>query len=650
MGRRRPSNAWLDDEELDRAAETARRLAATGLDTDLTSPPPRPAALVSTAAAYTIGDPPNGRLIRPNQVEGWDKETWAMYDCTGELHYVASQYGRAVSRARLFVARRNEDGSTEEVTTGEAGRVGRDMLGGEEMAGDILFTSAVQQFISGQSLLTVHDDEGWQAHSDQDFDVNQQALRRGRNGRGGNGRTLYKVDVGTGRREVLPEGTLTIHMWDRHPGRASSVDSSVRPALPYLRELARLDQYVQSILLSRIALSGILQVPAGSEVIVPPQFGQVPADTSGLMHVLAMVGTTNITNPGTAAAALPVLLQLSRPDDKVEHITLDQPLTEAINQFREINLKRLAMSLDMAPEAMSGFSDVKYSNAEWIQDESVQTHIVRRVSSFASALTMGYVVPALNDDRAYFCGYDLSDLESDEDRTDAAVALYDRGEIDGESLRRLANMRDASPPEGAELLKQLAIRAVTSNPSLFPALAPLLGLRDVINLSPDQCRTLTEAGPGDSGLEPQEVTDPAPVEQVTPDVEDPEAVRGPQPFVSDALVAACDVVVSAALCAAGSKWRKRSRSRVGACRGTDPQAVYLVHPIAADRAPHESAREYAAQLVADRWPQLPRIAALHAADATCLQATLSAYVADLITHQRPHDPASLVEVVQSCVA
>ncbi|MBN3585476.1 hypothetical protein JYB64_24105, partial [Algoriphagus aestuarii] len=108
-------------------------------------------------------------------------------------------------------------------------------------------------------------------------------------------------------------------------------------------------------------------------------------------------------------------------------------LTSVVNEFREMNLRRVAMSMDMAPETMTGFSGVKYSNAEFIQSESIRTHVVRRVAAIAAALTRAYVVPALGE--RYVVRWDLSDLEIKPDRTDAALALYDRGEIDGDTLR-----------------------------------------------------------------------------------------------------------------------------------------------------------------------------------------------------------------------
>ena len=709
-------NHWLDlDDGLTDAAATAARIAsprtptapapaAAGMESrvaaeaGLTDPgaPPPPRAVISTAAGYTIGEPPTGRIIRPRVDEQWPSECWAYYDAVGELHYVAGQYARAVSRGRLYVARYDEDGEPKEVTKGEGGRVNRELLGGEAERSDLLYLSAVQQFMSGQSLITVSDAEGWDCFSDQDFSLERATLRYANRSKTGNrARPLYKVDVGTGTEAPLADGTLTIHMWDRHPGRSATAESTVRPALPYLRELARLDQYVQSILLSRIALSGILQLPPGTEVIVPPEIKQAIGDTGGtgdgLMHVLASIGVQNISNPGTAAAVLPVLLQMAHPDQKLEHLTLDQPLAGVVNEFRELNLRRLSMSLDLAPEAMSGFSNVKYSNAEWILAESVQTHIVRRLNAFASALTRFYVVPLL--DKSYTVQVDISDLESDEDRTTSAIELYDRGEIDGDSLRRKAKMKDTKPPTAEELLRQLAVRAVTINPSLFPVLAPLLGLRETITLTPEQEAALTDAGPGESGITPRPLPDRdvdpprSPETRALPNVREPQELSatvsatdsatvsaaaetlarrvvarsttrhlrarhtGPPPGrrAPDALLAACDVVVCSALASAGSRWRKRVRARASQTRGTDSQAVYLIHPVCADHGADQTPGEYAAALVADRWPQVPRIAALHAANPDCLQATLAAYVTGLLVSQAPHHPAQLGDALADCL-
>ena len=661
MSRKRPGpSAWAAG-DLDDAAARAAAMA----------PPPRPTApdpaggrvIVSSAAAYTIGDPPNGRLIRPRQHEGWEAECWGFYDCVGELHYVAGQYGRAVSRARFYIAEYDEDGVPRESKNPEARAYSRALLGGEASAPDIVYLSAVQLFMTGQSLIVANDSTGWQSYSDADFTATPTALARARE----NGPSPYKVDDGNGRMVPLDNGTLTLHMWDRHPARAYRVDSSVHPALPYLRELARLDQYVQSLLLSRIALAGILQVPLNATVAVPTG-DNVPQGMDPLMHVLAQVGTANIQDPGTAAAILPVLLRMP-PDAQLSLLSFDPPLTQEINNLREIGLKRLSMSLDLAPESMSGFSNVKYSNAEWIQSESVQTHIMRRVNAMEAALTLGYAVPALGD--KYLVKADTSDLDADPDNSESAIALYDRAELDGDGLRRYTGMRDASPPTGAELVRQLAVRAVTTNPSLFPVLAPVLGLREVIDLTPEQERALTDAGPGDSGNSPKPIPDAAPATPQDPGDTGPPDVRPPQVLPQtpttaaltpapgaalvplprgggDALVAACDVIVAGALGAAGSRWRRARRPRHNQCRGLDTQALYLRYPIADDRPPDTAPHAYATALVADRFGGVARVAALHAADPECLHTTLTAYVAGLLVAQRPHHPDQLRPLLAGC--
>jgi hypothetical protein len=124
MARKRPPvNAWVSEDFIN-AGEAARRLAFDREDRNPADAykPVRQPVLVSTAAGYTIGDPREGRVIRPKQTEGWEQECWAFYDAIGELHYVATQYGRAVSRARLYMTNYNEDGALEEARTASPAR------------------------------------------------------------------------------------------------------------------------------------------------------------------------------------------------------------------------------------------------------------------------------------------------------------------------------------------------------------------------------------------------------------------------------------------------------------------------------------------------------------------------------------------------
>jgi len=646
--------AWVTD-ELTRAARTAQDInadAETHQRVQQMWARTGNTALVSSAESYRIGDPPTGRLIRPNNSEGWEQECWQYYDSVGELHYVAGQNGRSVAQARLFIAQYDEDGIPREVEQGEAAAMSRDLLGGETLSADLKWALGVQGMIAGQSLITVSDDDGWQVFSDQDFRIDKQELKKASDKAGV---SPYLVDRGGQRKERLPKGTLVIHLWDRHPGRAWQVDSSTRPAIPYLRELCRLDQYVQSTLLSRIATAGILEVPQQAQTMAPPNT-QVPDGMDPLMHMLATVGQANIQDPGSAAAVLPVMITMPE-GASLNHTKLEYDLTTVVNEFREMNLKRVAMSMDMAPETMTGFSGVKYSNAEFIQSESIRTHVVRRVAAIAAALTCAYVVPALGEE--YVVRWDLSDLEIQPDRTDSAIALYDRGEIDGETLRLETGLRKGNPPEGEELLRQLAFHAVKTSPELLPSLAPLLGLKAPVQVpsrpasdepEPEQRQLEQASTTTNNSTSPAADTNSNP-EEAAPSDTRPIAEPAPEaiPAVSAALVAACDVVVSGALGRAGAAWRKAKRSRHTATRHIDTQAIYLDHNLVAERAVHETPIEHAERLFGGRFSGVPRIAALHGADAACLQATLSRYVADLIVERQPHHPDTLAEVVRECV-
>lgn len=650
MGR---ASAWAAGDDRLRAelAAAAERARQAGLSPDEARQveryweKARKRAVIATAVSYRIGDAVSGRMVRPREGGGWQKEAWEFYDSCGELHYVAAQCGRGVASARLYIARYDEQGVPREVETGDAAAMTRDLLGGDAYRAELMHALGVQGIIAGESLITVHDDDGWQVWSDQDFEVDTSGARSG---------SPYKVNQGSTRMERLPDKTLTIHMWDRHPGRAWGVDSSTRAALPYLRELARLDQYVQSTLLSRIALAGILVVPEEADLAPPANLPEMPQDADPLMHTLAYVGEQNISNPGQAGGVLPVIIRL--PDGKqLEHMTLDMPLTSEINEFRELNLKRVAYSMDMSPETMTGFAGVKYSNAEMIRDESVRSHIASRVAAIAAALTRGYVRPALGDD--YFVQWDLSELETETDRTEAAIALYDRGELDGDTLREFTGLRSGSAPEGQDLLRQLATNAALKNPELLPQLAPILGVQQ-INIPrveverPAEIEQAPQDTPREDPLEDRPATTPAGPE-TEPEPEPQPEQPGPahEPVVSEALVASCDMLVCAALGKAGQVWRKKKTARTSMCRrnGVTARAVYLQYPVCEDRPEHMTAREYAVSLIEGRMEGVDRIAALYGADEHCLQATLVNFVSELIAERKPYEPPMLAEAIAGCV-
>lgn len=641
-------NHWLDTSaELAAVATRARDTGITAreparLDPDEWARDARH-ALVSASAAHRIGDPPTGRLIRPRNDQDWPKECWEFYDNVGELHYVATQNGRAVGRVRFYIAEYDDDGIPREVERGKAAALSRGLLGGEAQSAELKFAIGVQGIISGQSLLTVHEEDGWAVYSDQDFTLDQADLMQATAKRGV---SPYRINtgVGTGSERLKPK-TLTIHMWDRHPGKVRSVDSSTRPALSYLRELCRIDEYVQATLLSRIATAGILQVPQNASIPPPPN---APTDdkTHPLSHYLGWLASQNITQPGSASGVTPLVIDVPEGEE-LKHLALDYPLTEVVNQFREMNLKRVAMSMDMAPEAMSGFAGVKYSNAEFIQDDQTRTHIMRRVNAVRAALTRHYVVPLLGD--RFLVEADASDLEVKPDKSESAIALFDRGEIDGETLREETGLRDGKPPEDDTLLKWLAVRAATTNPSLLPALLPLLGVRQTIELP--QLRQIEQGDPVSdaNSTEPQPADQQDPRGATGPDQSGPGGVRGPQPLLSH-LVAACDVMASNALARVGTAWRKRKRTRVNASRGVENVAIYLApcFNLDADLGEDETRREHVANLVGG-FPGIPRVAALYGADAECVTATLTDYVTDLVCERRPHTPDAVADALADCV-
>lgn len=594
-------------------------------------PPTRPRLVLAASSFATRVGEPAGTKPPALRTGAWQRQAWDYYNSVGELHYAATFIGRGLSAARLFIAHVEDDGTLTEVETGPAADLSRDLLGGPDSTPELLYNFGIQRTIAGQSLLTVHDDNGWNLYPDTNFTVQT----RGRN-------VSYTVA-----NDKLPPGTLAIHLWTAHPGDILDIDSPVRAALPILREITQLDAYMHTTLLSRIATAGILQIPDGATY---PELEDVPEGVSPFMHLLQTVMTTAIQDPNSAAARVPVTVEVPT-GEKLEHLALEFPLTDSIDSKREAAIRRLAMSMDMPPEILMGMATTNRSTSWQIDESAVKMHIEPALREFTAALTAGYVQPVL-DDESYVVGYDISALQQRPDRTDAAVALYDRGEIDGEALREETGLRDYEPPAGEQLLIQLLKAALRTNPALLPDVAPYLaraGIKDLADelATPSQAQQVPSVRITPAQIDPptRTTTDPATEERPGSSVTTASAGR-PQ---LAALTAACDVMVGGLLATAGRRWVKARSHRFKPYKDVNPATIYLREKITADCLQVDESEVDRAIRYVGTLPQVERIAAAQGANPDCVREQLRDYVAGLLLLQQPHHPEKLRATLAGCV-
>lgn len=594
---------------------------------------PRPGRTLTAASfAHRIGDPARDGERPPTlrSAAQWQRQAWDYYNTTGELHYAATYLGNGMSMARLYVAEINDEGAAIESTTGEAVRLSRSLLGGPGQQSRILHAYGVQRMVAGQSLLTVHDTHGWRLYPDQNFTVTSRG-----------GRITYRVNG-----SPLDEGTLGIMLWAAHPGDTNDIDSPVRAALGILREIQQLDSYVYTTLLSRLVTAGILKIPEGSEV---PELDEVPDGVHPYMAMLQAAMEAAIRDPDSAAARVPITVEVPA-GETIEHLTLDFPLTDSVDSKREAAIRRLAMSMDMPPEILMGMTDTNRSTAWQIDESSVKLHIEPALRDLCSALTTSYLQPLMGDDR-YIVDYDISELQIRPDRTDSAIALYDRGEIDGEALREETGLRDYEAPEGRDLLAQMVKAALRANPDLarlgpvFDALGIDVAGVDTVRV-PSQRHTPAQ-------LDPPTNHSPAPAATPPPPTDEANRERTPTPVAQDArlaaLTAACDQIVMATLKVSGKRWIKARSSRHAEWRGVDEATIYLRQQITADcLQPGETERGRADRYIGSL-PSAERAAIVADANPTCVRETVREYIASLLIRRRAHELDALRAALSGCL-
>lgn len=126
-------------------------------------------------------------------------------------------------------------------------------------------------------------------------------------------------------------------------------------------------------------------------------------------------------------------------------------------------------------------------NSAWAVDEtSLKVNIAPDAELICQALTTGYLQPRLRASRvedwaSWVVWYDMSELTLRPDRSDDAVQLYDRLEINGAALRRETGFDEADKPVGDELKEQALKNIIHTLPSgAGSALTELLGEQVVI--------------------------------------------------------------------------------------------------------------------------------------------------------------------------
>lgn len=510
-------------------ASLVRRLWYGDPDPQALAASAQPRAL--TAAVQSLHA---GRGIITPRYDRWQDEAWAYWQELGELYYGVRWLSEMLSRVRLVAATPPDPGSGDEPAVVEGKSTPTELIsrfaGGIGGQSEILRRLTVQLAVPGEGWLVGEpsdndDDETpdrWSVRSADE--IRLAARKRSSAGRRagsailnarGEDRAIEVVDedqppAGQIRWRLLADTAMVNRIWNPHDRYYAHADSPVRHALACCRKLQLANRYIQAQFMSRLASAGVFVLPDTIDFPVSEQFEGQP---DAVIKEWLLTAETAIQNPGSAAAIVPILMQLP-PDviDKLQHIDFTTAFDEKALEKREAAARELAVTLDLPPEVLLGMGDTNHWTGWQIEESALKTHVAPRIEAICQAFTDGWYRPMLKeageDPKGFVVWYDPSEIVVRPDKSEKAVVAYDRGEASGDALRRESGLDDADKPEGDDLeewaLKQLVLGK--GGPELVPGAFKMLTGRELEVPEPEPAPAAPGA-PGQPEGEPADVNE-----------------------------------------------------------------------------------------------------------------------------------------------
>ena len=561
-----------------------------------------PVAVTASAARY----PDQGqRLPASGGSSGWQTEAWRFYDIIGELRYIANYVGNILSRARFEVEQIQGPNGTvlpngpKVVTIGPAVDALGLLTARDASEEAILKAFGIHLTIAGECYLiglTEPDgDDSWGVYGVTEVD---------HSGTGENVRWTLKEESGQ-RREL--DNAVVIRVWRPHPRNHLLADSPVRSVLPILSEIEYLTRHIFAQVQSRLAGAGILELAQGMTFpVVPGTEGLGTADQ--FMQMLGEAMVRPIKDPSSPASIVPIVV--TSPDDligKMNYQTFWSPLDEHAVDLRTEAIRRLALGMEIPPEIMTGTGGVNHWSGWLIDESAIKAHIEPLLGIVTNAITVKYIRNATDSDQWRVVA-NTAQMRLRPDRSKEALELYDRGELDGEALRRETGFDQDDAPTVEEyrtwLLRKVAGGSAT--PEQVGAALALLGVD--LGVTGQVSR---EARP-DRSLEDHPTRD-------IPNQEDSESEVAPD------LAAASEVLVFRALERAGNKMRSVYGVRPPGVTAAD---VYRYIPVRSGDID---------RFMEDAWSCLPQAMHRFTCDQKRVRSALDSYTRSLLVTQGEHD-------------
>ena len=494
-----------------------------------------PRALTAAAVQLQINDKGEVEKFKQRRTGGssdWQSEAWEYYDAIGEIKYAFSLIGSVVSRIRLYaavvdnpaetpIAARNSDVIDQRLAAAAERALARldSAYGGQ--AG-LLRDAALNLSVSGECYLVQFPErkgsglkESWDIRSTDELQLdskNSYVIIPRRD-------IIGTQSSRSGANAIkLPNTAFVARIWRAHPRYSEEADSSLRGLLDLCSELLLLNRTFRATARSRLN-AGALYLPDGLSVAASPD-PDYPYDDENDLNPgmtaeeaadefedqLMDAMTTPIRDEDSASAVVPLIIRgPAELGDKIKQFKFERSFDPALADRSDKVLERILMGLDVPKDIVTGLANVKYTNAQTIDDNLYKAHIEPLMLLIADALTVAYLRPALlasgflEEDVARVCiWYDPSAIATRNDRAADADIGFDKMAISYETWRRAHGFSASDAPDANEM----AIRMLVEKGLLSQELTEAM----IGAIAPEVMKSVREAQQAQSAAPiPQEI-------------------------------------------------------------------------------------------------------------------------------------------------
>jgi len=380
--------------------------------------------VVAAAQSYTPNDWRNAQVFGGNNP--WENEAWGFWDTLGEFYQAVDWQSRAMSRIRLGAAEVVPGGDEPEVLTeGPAADLMQSFCGGPPGHSAFLRAISLQLLVPGQGWLIAERSDPSLPLSVADWGVYSMDCVQGLG-------STFQVRVGPGAWRYLAPDNLPMRIYNPHPRWPWLATSSAQAALPIMRRIYLIDSRIIAMMVSRLAMNGLLLIPEEGTFAVPEQYMDAP---DPFVAMLIDIASKNIANPGQASAGIPIPIKFTGDlIEKWKLIKQDDPLDEWLLKERLDELGRLGDTLGIARERVTGgMGQQNHWNAWQVSEEEVNLAFSPMAEVICGAITKAYLQPMLAASGQslvgprggkLICWYDTSELAARPDNSEKVYQAY----------------------------------------------------------------------------------------------------------------------------------------------------------------------------------------------------------------------------------